>query len=78
MIVYYRYGWDNKEVHYILEKEDARNDLFKNFIYEDVIPLLTYVYKTKHFRLLEESAKDIKDFLRRKFEQEKSTFDRSK
>ena len=63
----------------IIEKDDSLLDLFNGIIYEDVIPLMRYVYKTKNFRTLEKVSKEIlEDFLGKKFHEQKRTFDRSK
>jgi len=65
-------------VNFILEKEDSLLETMGNGVLEDIVPFIRHFYKTKAFKGLEDFAEEVIDgFLGKKFEEARSTFDRS-
>lgn len=72
------YNFGDKEVNYILDKEDEFIDKFGLGTWEDFIPGLRYVYKSETWKIIEEFAKEIlEDFLRPKLNKARETFDKN-
>ena len=65
-------------MNYILEKEDTLLETMGSGLLEDIVPFIRHFYKTKAFKSLEDFSDEIIDgFLGKKFEDARSTFDRS-
>ncbi|XP_053404194.1 steroid 17-alpha-hydroxylase/17,20 lyase-like isoform X2 [Mercenaria mercenaria] len=72
-----KYSFKDKEVNYILEKED---NAFKDLglgTWEDFIPGLKYVYKSNTFKMIEEFLEDVvSGYLTNKLREAEKTFDK--
>ena len=72
-----RYDFEDKEVSYLLKAGDELDHKFSDGVLEDIIPGLKYVYKTQAMKETEEFAKVLlEDFMRRKFKEVESSFDK--
>ncbi|XP_060575560.1 steroid 17-alpha-hydroxylase/17,20 lyase-like isoform X1 [Ruditapes philippinarum] len=72
-----RYDFKDEEVSYIIKTKDDVNEKLASMILEDFVPVLTYVYKSQAFKELEASVHQmIEGFLRRKFKEAESTFNK--
>ena len=73
-----RYDFGDAEIKRVLELDDGINKAFSGFVPEDVIPGLKYVYKSKTWKDIEGYYDElINKFIKRRFEEEEATFDRS-
>ncbi|WAR13178.1 CP17A-like protein [Mya arenaria] len=74
-----KYGFEDKEVNYILEQEDRLIKEFASGTLEDFLPFIRHVYKSQGFRLLEDFHQNlIVDFIGKKYHAEKKTFKKDK
>ncbi|XP_060557494.1 steroid 17-alpha-hydroxylase/17,20 lyase-like isoform X2 [Ruditapes philippinarum] len=72
-----KYNFQDKEVHYMLEKEDIFLHTIGFGSIEDFIPGLRYVYKSDITKFLEEFTKEVFDFyFSKKLQEAKETFDK--
>ncbi|KAL4220212.1 cytochrome P450 2 subfamily U member 1 [Mactra antiquata] len=72
-----KYSFDDKDLQYILKKDDEFIEVFGIGTAEDYIPGLKYVYKTNQFKKVEGfSAEIIDDFMTTKYLAEKKTFNK--
>jgi hypothetical protein len=74
---YCRYAFKDHEVSEVMDKRDKFIEIYGIGPWEDFIPGLKYVYKTKGFKLLEDFTDDMMNrFIRRKLKLVQSTFDK--
>ncbi|KAL4220119.1 hypothetical protein ACF0H5_020530 [Mactra antiquata] len=72
-----KYTFDDKDVKFLLKKEDDFVEQVGVGTPEDFVPCLKYLYKSKQFKIVEEFTDDvIEKFLKKKYEAAKSSFDR--
>ncbi|XP_060575779.1 steroid 17-alpha-hydroxylase/17,20 lyase-like [Ruditapes philippinarum] len=72
-----KYTFQDKEVHYMLEKEDIFLQRFGIGAIEDFVPGLRYVYKSDITKFLEEFTKEVFDlYFSKKLKEAEETFDK--
>ena len=72
-----RYPFKDSEVTEVMDKRDKFIEIYGIGPWEDFIPGLKYVYKTREFKLLENFRDEMMEhFVRRKLKQVESTFNK--